>query len=435
MAKTKRGAATSEKAKNTAALAAAEAKEGERVVEKPVKKTRGRPKKKVSEAKQDELVDEDGPDPQEEEINRISIGFVVLTVRAPSWTTDLALTWTLITVIEEDEETSAGLFPGVGAIKLSGGKPKSHFYYKLAQICFEEHPKYMDVFMNTIKPKQRRAWSNKIKNRLKALVTKAREHITEMGETGAGIGAEDEILPGTALTTKWDLIKVDSPWFFHMRILIAARPNLQPVGLGNNDTQIDTSILIASHDGDDQSSIPDDTDFPDHLSEPAIDVLSSDSDDDILSLPTLTRSVKRKHADDPKSRESDANPARKKTKPQPPVSVPVATPAVPTKKTTTTAKDRFAAAVQAEEETAQQLLRSKQAKTNAKKDVALARIQMESNARAARAEAKKADKVAKMDLARLKMQQEHEFRMVQPISSFLSFSIFGDQPVAGDVML
>ncbi|KAJ6584305.1 hypothetical protein B0H10DRAFT_2198102 [Mycena sp. CBHHK59/15] len=99
MAKTKRGAATSEKAKNTAALAAAEAKEGERVAEKPVKKTRGRPKKKVSEAKQDELVDEDGPDPQEEEINRISIDFVVLTVRAPSWTTDLALTWTLITAI------------------------------------------------------------------------------------------------------------------------------------------------------------------------------------------------------------------------------------------------------------------------------------------------------------------------------------------------
>ncbi|KAJ6617052.1 hypothetical protein B0H10DRAFT_2387138 [Mycena sp. CBHHK59/15] len=432
MAKTKRGAATSEKAKNTAALAAAEAKEGERVAEKPVKKTRGRPKKKVSEAKQDELVDEDGPDPQEEEINRISIGaFVVLTVRAPSWTTDLALSWTLITTIEEDEETSAGLFPG---------------------ICFEEHPKYMDTFMNAIKPKQRRAWSNKIKKGLKRectllvvdlLVTKAREHITEMGETGAGIGAEDEILPGTALTTKWDLIKVDSPWFFHMRILIAARPNLQPVGLGNNDTQIDTSILIASHDGDDQSSIPDDTDFPDHLSEPAINVLSSDSDDDVLSLPTLTRSVKRKHADDPKSRESDTNPARKKTKPQPPVSVPVAMPAVPTKKTTTTAKDRFAAAVQAEEETAQQLLRSKQAKTNAKKDVALARIQMESNARAARAEAKKADKAAKMDLARLKMQQEHEFRMVQsvlytylqPISSFLSFSIFGDQPVAGDVML
>ncbi|KAJ6591951.1 hypothetical protein B0H10DRAFT_1960630 [Mycena sp. CBHHK59/15] len=64
----------------------------------------------------------------------------------------------------------------------------------------------------------------------------------------------------------------------------------------------------------------------------------------------------------------------------------------------------------------QQLLRSKQAKTNAKKDVALARIQMESNARAARAEAKKADKAAKMDLARLTMQQEHEFRMVQTAS-------------------
>ncbi|KAJ6599508.1 hypothetical protein B0H10DRAFT_1959106 [Mycena sp. CBHHK59/15] len=147
-------------------------------------------------------------------------------------------------------------------------------------------PKYMDAFINAIKPKQRRAWSNKIKNRLKALVTKAREHITEMGETGAGIGAEDEILPGTALTTKWGEFgaygsaKSTRHGSSTCGSSLRHAPNLQPVGLGNNDTQIDTSILIASHDGDDQFSIPDDTDFPDHLSEPAIDVLSSDSDDD-----------------------------------------------------------------------------------------------------------------------------------------------------------
>lgn len=77
------------------------------------------------------------------------------------------MTWKLISAIEDDEKTSAGLFPGVGGIKLSGGKTKAHFYYELAKICFGEHEKYQDAFARATKPKQMRAWANKIKNRLK----------------------------------------------------------------------------------------------------------------------------------------------------------------------------------------------------------------------------------------------------------------------------
>ncbi|KAJ6543500.1 hypothetical protein B0H10DRAFT_1970371 [Mycena sp. CBHHK59/15] len=101
---------TSAKAVNAAAIAAAEAQDD---LEKPAEKPRGRPKK----VKEPELAAED----ELEETND----------KAAS---DLDLTWTFITAIEDDKETLASLFPGVGAIKLSGGKPKTHYFYKLAVI-------------------------------------------------------------------------------------------------------------------------------------------------------------------------------------------------------------------------------------------------------------------------------------------------------------
>jgi hypothetical protein len=41
-----------------------------------------------------------------------------------------------------------------------------------------------------------------------------------------------------------DVIVTKTPWFFEMRSLIAERLNLVPVGLGNNETPIDLSILL-----------------------------------------------------------------------------------------------------------------------------------------------------------------------------------------------
>ncbi|KAJ6613701.1 hypothetical protein B0H10DRAFT_2436356 [Mycena sp. CBHHK59/15] len=71
-----------------------------------------------------------------------------------------------------------------------------------------------------------------------------------MGETGAGLATEEEITPGTALATEWDKIKKDLPWFYHIRTLIVSRPNLQPVGIGNNKTDFDISLLLHTNDVD-----------------------------------------------------------------------------------------------------------------------------------------------------------------------------------------
>jgi hypothetical protein len=137
----------------------------------------------------------------------------------------------LITAIENDEEIKDGLFPGVGAIKLSGGKPKTHHYYNLAVKIFGEHTDYKTIFAvnpklnHTQQSDRRKLWTNKCKNKVvkcvsrplvivsptnscrHRLVKKTREQITEMGQTGAGIGGADEILPGTNLTTKWGALK------------------------------------------------------------------------------------------------------------------------------------------------------------------------------------------------------------------------------------
>lgn len=202
-----------------------------------------------------------------------------------------------------------------------------------------------------------------------------------------------------------------------MRTLIAARPNLQPVGLGNNDTEYDTSILLPEHgDDDNQSSavdVDEIADLPDQLSEPPVAVISSDSDEELLTIPTLANagSIKRKRrAADTSTLDDDPKQVRKKTKPQPPTSAPAPATA-PVKKAT--AKDRFNATVIAEEETVQRTLHLKREKTMAKKDVALAKIQMETEVRVAREESRRQEKAAKMELVRLKMEQEHQFRMAQ----------------------
>ncbi|KAJ7480395.1 hypothetical protein B0H11DRAFT_2233290 [Mycena galericulata] len=235
-----------------------------------------------------------------------------------------------------------------------------------------------------------------------------------MGETGAGMTTEDEILPGTELTTKWDLIKADSPWFFNVRTLIASRPNLQPVGLGNTDTDIDTSILLSTQD-DDTSSIFDD--LPDQLSSEGPDPelsdvpiaseapldISSDSDDDIPDVLTLA-GIKRP-APATASKTETKRP-KKKTKPAPATSIPAAAGAVVPPKNRS-AKDRCSATIVAEEETHQR------ARNDARKKVALKKIEMEGEVRLAKARSKQVEKERKLDLARLKMEQEHQFRMAQ----------------------
>lgn len=80
----------------------------------------------------------------------------------------------MITAIESDPEMRDGLFPGVGGIKRTSAQPKTHYYYKLATICFAKHQAYKDMFAvdpaesKRFHNQQRKLWTDKVKNRVNA---------------------------------------------------------------------------------------------------------------------------------------------------------------------------------------------------------------------------------------------------------------------------
>ncbi|KAJ6448118.1 hypothetical protein C8R45DRAFT_948176 [Mycena sanguinolenta] len=309
--KAKRAVTTSAKATRAGDIAATKAQDEAAAV--PVKKKCGRPKKKKEETPVPVPIKEDTATDSKDETDI-------------EWTKEL--TWTLITAIESDEPTQDSLFPET---------------FESAGINF---------------------WRGKIKNRIGVLVLKAKDNMVAMGETGAkqgrGLRARQRLAPGLDCQLNGvDLIKLESPWFFNMRTLIAARPNLHPVGLGNNETEIDTSILLHSSDADNNDTSSngrndneDTSTAPDDTKDGTLSVEDSDE-----QLPAVTAIVagalKRprdaKSNDDPKAKQG----AAKKTRPQKATSAPVAV--VPVKKPTNT-KDKFAATVLAEEETTQHLL-------------------------------------------------------------------------------
>ncbi|KAJ7026486.1 hypothetical protein C8F04DRAFT_1190431 [Mycena alexandri] len=305
--------------------------------------------------------------------------------RRRSWKDEdgIKLTWQLITAIEGADETRASLFPPVGANKISGGRKKSEYQFELAKTLFAEHPKYMDAFATITTAKDKKFWYSKIKNRLDAvsLIKKVRAQIEEMGQTGAGVENEEDIMPGTVLTTKWDLIKKDSPWFFHMRSLVGERPNLVHTGLGNNDSAVDMGILLSGGDRDldDSSSL---------AADDAADPLTCSPDSDVPPVPTLESAKRGEKA--ARKRKQPSGPAAKKAPTTKPANI----------------KDKFMATAIAEEEIAQQLLKLKQSKHEVRKEVQLEKLRLQADAKAKKNE-------ARLDLARLKMAQEHKYRMAQ----------------------
>ncbi|KAJ6629708.1 hypothetical protein B0H10DRAFT_2184289 [Mycena sp. CBHHK59/15] len=343
--KPKRAATLSDKAKKTAAIAATESKDDEK---QKAKKPRGRPRKKAIAVPEPEPEPDDGPAEDRDQDGD----------QDGDEDGDEDEDGTDIDGIQTRRRKEAFSHPP-GSVKRSDGKPKSDYQYLLAVKCFATHPKYMEAFSKAILPKDKAKWTNKIKNRLKVLTDKTRIHIKEMGQTGAGIVNEEGILPGTVLTTRWDEIKAKYPWFFHMRALIGARPSLQPVGLGNNNSVIDMSLLLSQDAEGDRRSSPDDTqDLPDpseHLTDPRTDSIdrfspSSSDDDEIPPVPTLQSAAasKRKKPPTLDPQTVKSAPKKAKTKPRTSTSAPTTakTPAAKPK----TVMDRFTATVLAEEE-------------------------------------------------------------------------------------
>ncbi|KAF9536533.1 hypothetical protein CPC08DRAFT_824795 [Agrocybe pediades] len=171
-----------------------------------------------------------------------------------SWTNELSST--LLTAISEDNDIKQGLFPAPGgnvSTARGGGQKKTAWQWKLAIAIFQNHEEYGTAFQKALDlpkgtppaTKAKSIWADKIKNRLKKMEKIVREHMATLGSTGEGIKSEAEIdmSQGNQFVNKWAEVKSDCPWFFEMRALIAERPNVIPVGIGNSETVIDTSVL------------------------------------------------------------------------------------------------------------------------------------------------------------------------------------------------
>ncbi|KDQ53630.1 hypothetical protein JAAARDRAFT_136937, partial [Jaapia argillacea MUCL 33604] len=79
------------------------------------------------------------------------------------------LDWALIGEIGNEIDIKKGLFPPPGANPRQGGKKKSEHHWKLCLALFSDHADYKTAFNRAAKgtAKERQAWSNKIKNRLR----------------------------------------------------------------------------------------------------------------------------------------------------------------------------------------------------------------------------------------------------------------------------
>jgi hypothetical protein len=229
------------------------------------------------------------------------------------------------------------------------------------------------------------------------------------------------------------IVEADCPYFFELRAIIGEQPNLLPVGVGNNDTPIDASVVLPGfNDDNDISSDYLELDFDgvievvggeDNASEK--DDHDKDSDEDLGEPEESLEKVNGLSFDD----ESDVNndgmgkvPAKrktnvsgklpaehikkmKKTGPLPTKSTPAPKP-VPSNLKKKSLVDRFADTSKAEEETVQKRIELKKEKVVAEKDMKVASVKAK-----AVIEMKKHELKSKYALE--KMRLEHEFHLVE----------------------
>jgi hypothetical protein len=194
------------------------------------------------------------------------------------------------------------------------------------------------------------------------------------------------------------MIKEGSPWFFEVRGLISERPNLVPVGIGNNNSTIDMAPYLTIDD-DDIEDLGVDLEIDElgsgQATPKSVEGSGDDSgdDDEVVEGKKPSIGNKRKLPD-----------ANKKTKPMPGTSTPVAS--GKSEKVKKTAFDKFNEAAMAEEVTTQRALELKKA-----------RLQSTSNAKLAKIEAQKAVMMKrdelKMKAREMKMRMDHELRLAQ----------------------
>ncbi|KAF8160585.1 hypothetical protein BJ912DRAFT_1100186 [Pholiota molesta] len=272
-------------------------------------------------------------------------------------------------------------------------------------------------------------WGAKIKNRLVRMTKITHEHNETLGKTGQGIErAEDvDMSLNNSFTNKWAEIIAECPWYLEMRSLIAERPNIVTVGVGNSSSSIDVGVLQNLAD----PSVDDDDDVvtseaptsegPGHniLNDDVADAIMATSDLDIESeaLEEKKSNVKRKAAL-VLSDSEDIKPTVK-TLAQPGKSKLASSTAGPKKRTRL---EELSVAAQAEELTRQKELEVNKAKieasarvrienSQAQRDIIKAKLALKCQAREEKAKKRKAKMQQEIELK--KMQFEHELNMAK----------------------
>ncbi|KAJ7512117.1 hypothetical protein B0H11DRAFT_1898616 [Mycena galericulata] len=141
----------------------AKAKAAEKAAKKAAKK-----KRSTDELPSDDDSDTSSSDDEDElDIEEANSG--ILSV---DWS-DPALSEALIARIMEDKDIKRALYPPPGpnaSTAKGGGKSKVESQWQLCLNLLEEHPKYKEALAAVTTKKERTAYANKIKNRLRAYV-------------------------------------------------------------------------------------------------------------------------------------------------------------------------------------------------------------------------------------------------------------------------
>ncbi|KAI0737911.1 hypothetical protein C8Q80DRAFT_1209190 [Daedaleopsis nitida] len=162
-----------------------------------------------------------------------------------------ALSWSLLTAITDDEIIQNALFPPPGAtqsVKNGRGKPKANHHWKLCKTLFLDHAEHGATFQAVVESGDtslKKKWTTKVKNRLARMVKRVNAAREILGKTGEGIEHASDILDTvpSEFKNKWEEVQAMCPYFFELRALIAQRPNNNPTGIGNTESEIDLTVL------------------------------------------------------------------------------------------------------------------------------------------------------------------------------------------------
>lgn len=278
------------------------------------------------------------------------------------------------------------------------------------------------------------------------MVDKTREYVKDMGETGAGMTTAEMMRAHPGLVNRWgmpicltlnvapaehssEVIETKTPWFFEVRTLISERPSLCPAGVGNNDTPIDTSLLLPSDDAIQTfTAIDAEIDAFEGQStssgwDDSVDPGAENDQDEITSDVTPYNSGTEKTIPAKRKPEKPEAPSKadgKKTSARPGISAPAAVRDTSKRPKSTT--DRFADIAKLEEETAQREIDLKKVKAKGATEVKIVKLN-------AQARTKIEKERLKAALATKRLEQDFQIRMAELQHRQASSSVYNNPQI------